>query len=116
MRMINKLKFARVKQYFNDTMISDIENHIKHQFLNSDIRERLSDKEKIGRTVGSRGIANLNIIVKSLIRELKAVGKKPFIIRLWVVMEEQIQRDRYYCTSFYYWKRYSLWVGNGPSN
>ena len=80
MRMINKIKFAKVKQYFNDTMINDIENHIKHQFLNSDIRERLSDKEKIGITVGSRGIANLDIIVKSLIRELKAVGKKPFII------------------------------------
>jgi hypothetical protein len=72
---------ARIKQVFD--VPPPIENltvatgqALKRLRLDSKIRPG----ETVAVTAGSRGIANISIIIKSIIDELKAIGAQPFIV------------------------------------
>ncbi len=72
-------KMSRVKQVFNSDKIADIPQAIEEEFLKPEILSCIRPGQKIAVGCGSRGIANIALIVKSTIKELKDRGADPFI-------------------------------------
>ncbi|MGI5098366.1 DUF2088 domain-containing protein [Treponema socranskii] len=69
-----------VKQYFKDHSISDIPGAIKKEFCRPEIAKTIRPGDSIAITVGSRGIANIPLITREIVRNVKKLGGKPFII------------------------------------
>ena len=78
--MIEDIKVRKIKQNFNRMKIEDLFEHIHQSFKKSDLKNRIKPGDKIGITVGSRGITNIKLIVKNIISELKNINASPFIL------------------------------------
>ncbi|NEU31077.1 DUF2088 domain-containing protein [bacterium LRH843] len=74
--------FIPVKQTFDLMSIppQEIPPLINKQFQIKQISQRVKPGMKIAVGVGSRGITNLSLIVKSVVIELKRLGAEPFIV------------------------------------
>lgn len=70
---------ARVRQKFDPTKLDDIAGAIRAEFRKPEIRARVTPGQVIAVGCGSRGVANIALIAKTVIAELKALGAKPFI-------------------------------------
>ncbi len=68
-----------IQQIFEHSPITDIPTEIMQAFEQSAILYRLVKGSKVAVGVGSRGIANLPIIVKAVIDIFKKAGMQPFI-------------------------------------
>lgn len=73
-------RMVQVKQRFERPFIQDIEGELIHQLHTKEVLLGLQPGARIAVAVGSRGISNLPLLVKTLIREIKAVGADPFIV------------------------------------
>ncbi|MCI8608404.1 MAG: hypothetical protein HFE73_02035 [Firmicutes bacterium] len=69
-----------IKQVFPDQHLTDIPAVIAAQFADNNIRSLLETGKTAAILVGSRGITDLKIVVKSTIDQLLALGIKPFIL------------------------------------
>lgn len=69
-----------VKQIFPDTELNDIAEKIDEDFRPDEIASSVKAGQSIAVLVGSRGICDLNITVKSTIDNLIRLGTKPFIV------------------------------------
>lgn len=72
-------KMIKIKQKFNNEFIEDIELKIIEEIRNKIKLTNLKGK-KIALTAGSRGIKEIDKILLCVIKELKAIGAKPFIV------------------------------------
>ncbi len=72
-------KMLRVKQKFNADAIHDVAHATGEALRKPEIREKIKAGQVIAVGCGSRGIANINVIAKSVISELLDLGAKPFI-------------------------------------
>ncbi|OUT76566.1 MAG: hypothetical protein CBB82_07435 [Betaproteobacteria bacterium TMED22] len=70
---------VRVQQNFSAPTIEDIAATIKKEFAKEAIKNKIVPGQKIAVGCGSRGIANIATITKSVIHELIHLGAKPFI-------------------------------------
>ncbi len=68
-----------VEQRFDTAQVSDVVEATQTAFEESGLLTRMSPGDTVAVGVGSRGIANLPIIVKSVVDCLQAAGLKPFI-------------------------------------
>ena len=75
---MNDLSMYLVRQQFPDNRIDDIESAVHSSLLNG--RIPVSPGAQIALTVGSRGIANLERIVKAAVSTLIEMGARPFIV------------------------------------
>ncbi|WHZ03763.1 lactate racemase domain-containing protein [Neobacillus sp. YX16] len=73
-------KFAKIRQQFHVESLKDIAATISEQFNHVKADEKIKPGMEIAITVGSRGIANIPLIVKSVADEIKKRGATPFII------------------------------------
>ena len=72
-------RMVHVRQRFDDDYISNIESHLKKELKRNIDYMNLKGK-RIAITVGSRGIPDNALIVKTICSELKRCGANPFII------------------------------------
>ncbi len=72
-------KMIKVRQKLNDEKLNDIPGEIKKQINLDKIKATVKPGMSIGITVGSRGIANLALLVKETVAALKALGAEPFV-------------------------------------
>ncbi|WP_242834273.1 lactate racemase domain-containing protein [Clostridium pasteurianum] len=70
-------KFLKVRQNFKKDRIVDIKNEVKEK-VHSQLHNLKNKRIAVG--VGSRGIANIDIITKTVIDSLKEAGARPFIV------------------------------------
>lgn len=77
---INLPKMVLVEQNFPKANYLDIKKELKSQFNLYSLAERLPPKSRVAIAVGSRGIANIDIIVKEIIDILKNCDFDPFIV------------------------------------
>ena len=61
--MIEDIKVRKIKQNFNRKKIDNLSEYIHQFFKKSDLKNRIKSGDKIGITVGSRGITNIKLIV-----------------------------------------------------
>jgi len=72
-------KMIKVKQNFEDHKIDDVALAVKNEILKPEITQTIKAGASIAIGVGSRGVANIDIAVKSLVSSLKELGAVPFI-------------------------------------
>lgn len=78
--MMSFPKMAKIRQNFVVESLKDIPATISEQFNHVNADEKIKPGMEIAITVGSRGINNIPLIVKSVADEIKKRGATPFII------------------------------------
>jgi len=70
----------RINQHFKAPRTEDVVRAIRDELAMLNLYQRIKPGETVAITAGSRGIANIALIIKTLIGELKKYGAKPFIV------------------------------------
>jgi nickel-dependent lactate racemase len=78
--VIEKIKMYRILQTFNKNKLKNIPEMIYQEFKAINLDQKIKPGMKIGITVGSRGISNLQLIIKTIIEEVKKRKGTPFIL------------------------------------
>jgi hypothetical protein len=76
------MKFSRlllVRQNFPDRGLKDIPGEVQRQLASAPFAARLKPGARVAIGVGSRGIANIAVIVGSVVRYWQSLGMQPFI-------------------------------------
>ena len=73
-------KVVRVQQNFDATHITDIPKEVAEQIGKLSLQSRLKPGQTVAITGGSRGVANIAVIIRSVVDELQKLGVRPFII------------------------------------
>ena len=73
-------KMAKVRQIFDQPKIRDIPAKIKEELEKKRLKDRVKPGQRIAVTAGSRGIANIPLILKTVVAELRAFGAEPFLV------------------------------------
>jgi hypothetical protein len=68
-----------VRQHFPDLRLADVRTEARRQLEQSDFAARLQPGARVAIGVGSRGIANIDAIVESVVQYWRAHGMAPFI-------------------------------------
>lgn len=77
---MNLPKMVQVRLRFQGPCIENIEATVFEQLQNADIKQKLLPGARVAVTAGSRGIANIALIIRSTVRALKDMGALPFIV------------------------------------
>ena len=77
---MEQIMMRRIIQIFEKNRLDNIPEEISEQFEKIRLSERIKPGMQIGITVGSRGIANIPLIIKCMIEEVKKRGGIPFIL------------------------------------
>jgi hypothetical protein len=72
-------KMARVAQIFEDTTLKDIPGTVAKEFDKTELAGTIKPGMSVAITAGSRGVANIAIILKEVVAQVKKLGGKPFI-------------------------------------
>jgi len=78
--MIEEIKMYRILQTFNKDKINNIPETIHEEFKKINLSQKIKPGMQIGIAVGSRGINNLLLIIKTIIREIRNRKGIPFIL------------------------------------
>ncbi|WP_312197418.1 lactate racemase domain-containing protein [Anaerospora hongkongensis] len=73
-------KMATISQSFPSNRLTDVAGALRKELNKSNITERVRPGMRIAVTVGSRGLADLPVLVQGIVSELKRLGAKPFVI------------------------------------
>ena len=75
-------KFVRVKQYFphNEMNKEQIIACVAENFARPEIKATIKPGMSICITAGSRGVANIDTVIRAVVDNVKALGGEPFII------------------------------------
>ncbi|MGB9606713.1 MAG: hypothetical protein ACPL88_12630, partial [Bryobacteraceae bacterium] len=68
-----------LRQHFPDRRIADVAGAVKSELEVSRLAERLPRGARLAIGCGSRGIANLATIVRSVVEYFRAAGAQPFV-------------------------------------
>lgn len=70
----------KIRQEFSKLRILDIPAAIQDEFARVRLASRVQPGMRIAVAAGSRGVANIDVVVGSVVKELKALGTRPYII------------------------------------
>ena len=73
-------RMMRVHQNFEAPTLEDIPGAVRQEVATLNLSSKVKPGQTVAISVGSRGIANIALIVKSLVEELKAIGLEPFLV------------------------------------
>ena len=73
-------KMFKVKQHFSNEKIVDVAAETRKQLEEAELKHLIKEGMTIAITGSSRGIANMNVILREVVGFLKENGAKPFII------------------------------------
>jgi len=77
---MNTPEMIKIKQNFKTDPILDIPSVIRSELMGIQLHDLIRPGETVAVTAGSRGIANIVIILKTIVDELTHIGAKPFIV------------------------------------
>ncbi|HLJ97058.1 MAG TPA: lactate racemase domain-containing protein [Gemmataceae bacterium] len=69
-----------VRQRPQQPGIPDVAGEVRRQWQQSSLRQRIHRGDRVAVAVGSRGIANLAVIVRATLESLRDLGAQPFIV------------------------------------
>ncbi len=73
-------RMALVRQLFDRSEIGEVEPAVERELSQRWVAEAVRPGTSVAVTVGSRGIANIALITRAVVRGLKALGVQPFLI------------------------------------
>ena len=76
---MNFPKVYRVRQSFDRTAVKDIPGTVKGELKKLSLNKVMKPGQRVALTAGSRGVANMALILKAIGEYLKSLGAQPFI-------------------------------------
>ncbi len=73
-------RMFRIRQHFENPRVDDVAAATRLQLETLGLAARLKPGASVAVTAGSRGIANIDLVIGSIVRHLKDLGAKPFIV------------------------------------
>ncbi|MGD0803300.1 MAG: lactate racemase domain-containing protein [Candidatus Bathyarchaeia archaeon] len=73
-------KMVEARQRIDQPIIDDYVTEIRRQLNSKGLARKISKGQRIAITAGSRGIANIPEILRTVVEEVKAAGGEPFLI------------------------------------
>lgn len=73
-------RMARVRQQLPDEHVPDVAGAVRAALVQGRLSSRVSPGQRIAITAGSRGIANIATVIKTVVGELRAAGAEPFVV------------------------------------
>ena len=73
-------RMFRLRQKFDARRVTDVSAEVVRQLESIKLRERIRPNQTVAVTAGSRGIANIGQITRTIIDYLKQLGAVPFIV------------------------------------
>lgn len=73
-------KMVKVKQHFYAPEVPDVAEAVHHSIKDKGVLARISKGDLVAIAVGSRGIADIPILTRELVRAVRSAGGKPFIV------------------------------------
>jgi hypothetical protein len=77
---MEKIILRRISQVFENKKIDNITGKVIQELEKINFSKKIKPGMQIGITVGSRGINNLDLIIKTVIQEVKKYGGSPLIV------------------------------------
>lgn len=73
-------RIFRVRQKFAAPRVDDVATEVDRELARLRLRERIRPGQTVAITAGSRGVANIHLIMRAAVRHLQAIGAQPFIV------------------------------------
>lgn len=70
----------RVRQTFERPQVTDIPGEVASQLASLSLQKSVKPGQSVAITAGSRGIANIQLVIKAIVDHFKDLGAKPFIV------------------------------------
>ncbi|MEJ8546947.1 lactate racemase domain-containing protein [Brevibacillus borstelensis] len=77
---MNFPKMIKIRQRFSGPAVADIDRTVSEQFDRVGLDKQVKPGMQVAITAGSRGIANIHLIIRAVVRKLKQMGAEPFIV------------------------------------
>ncbi len=90
-------KFFRVRQKFPRPRVQDFSDAVRKAIDRSQLSGRMKLGDQVAITAGSRGIANIAIILKQIVAEVKRLGGVPFLVQRWDRMVAGLPKGKLAC-------------------
>ncbi len=71
--------FYRLRQTFDRTIIQDIPGKVTTELQRLSLQSQVKQGQRVALTAGSRGVANIAVILRAAVEYLKSLGARPFI-------------------------------------
>ena len=78
--MSNHPRVFRVRQQFTAPTVADIAAEVATQLRGLGLQARIKPGDSVAVTAGSRGIANIALIIRAAVDHFKSLGAEPFIV------------------------------------
>ena len=73
-------RMLRIRQRFDAPRVEDIPAEVERQLATLKLQARIQPGQTVAITAGSRGIANIAVIIKAAVQHFQRLGAKPFIV------------------------------------
>jgi len=70
----------RVRQTFERPQVTDIPGEVAAQLASLALQDRVKPGQSVAITAGSRGIANIHLVIKAIVEHFQRLGAEPFIV------------------------------------
>ena len=80
LREIQLPKMVKVRQKFRTPQIADVVGEVKKAIKEAGVLSRINEDDRVAIAVGSRGVADLPILVRETVAAVKEAGGNPFIV------------------------------------
>jgi hypothetical protein len=70
----------RVRQKFEAPRVDDVPGEVKAQLGRLSLAEKVKPGQSVAITAGSRGVANVKLIIRAIVEHLKGLGAEPFVV------------------------------------
>lgn len=70
----------RLGQSFQTPQVKDVAAEVSSELAKLELSRKIKPGQSVALPVGSRGIANIALIIKTVVDQLKALGAEPFIV------------------------------------
>src|SRR5215211_4072763 len=73
-------RMARVRQQLPDEHLPDVAGAVRDALAQGGLRRRIRPRQRVAITAGSRGIANIQAVIRTVAEEIRAAGAEPFVV------------------------------------
>ena len=73
-------QFFRLRQKFEGPVVEDVAGEVERQLATLGLSEIIQPGQSVAISAGSRGIANIHVIIRGIVQHLQAFGAEPFIV------------------------------------
>ncbi|MCZ6633650.1 MAG: lactate racemase domain-containing protein [bacterium] len=70
----------RIRQHFDAPTLHDVPGAVREEIAKLDPGQKIKPGQTVAITAGSRGVANIDTIIKTVVEEMKALGAEPYIV------------------------------------